>query len=390
MRRVPPHGKGEMAMTGESGSVTDDVANRERFEEVRSAFIRSVKTYGDLGSPLYAVLFAQAAEDPEIVALACAAQPGANPAIHLLACVHYLVLGEHDDPLARFYATIEANPAPPEQAYPHFARFCRVHRAEIERLLATRTVQSTYVERCGFILPLLSQIAEVAGEPLNLIEVGCSAAVLLTFDKYSYRLPDGRVLGSAEAPLTIDYVVNGGPLLHLPAIGRRIGIDLAPIHADEPDERRWLIAVSLPELAAQRADLLTALDTVATTDIDLRQGDALALIGPALADTPDPVCVFHSACLSYWSAEAQHSFDAELCRASAGRTIYRAGIEASSSFYAWHSGQSGAVQKPGRAAGAGSSEFTLTRYRDGRIESAVVAQGPFFGPFQWLRDPPWT
>ena len=47
--------------------------------------------------------------------------------------------------------------------------------AEIIARLETRTVQSTYVERCRVLAPALSVVAEEAGEPLNLIEIGTAS-----------------------------------------------------------------------------------------------------------------------------------------------------------------------------------------------------------------------
>jgi hypothetical protein len=356
--------------------------NGEELEAVRSAFARSAKTYGELGSPLYAALFAAAADDHDIVAMASHAQAGANPAIHLLACVHYLLLGDRRDPLARFYATLTDAPAPPDRAFPHFARYCRMHREEILHLLATRPVQSTYVERAGILLPLVSAVARQAGEPLNLVEIGCSAAVLLAFDRYAYRLADGRTIGAADAPLTVSCAVTGGPPPHIPAIAARIGIDLDPIDARVEDERRWLIAVSLPELRSEREGLLTALGVVASTDMRVLKGDALDLIADVLAQTPSPVCVFHSACLSYWPDAARKALDARIAEASRGRTIYRVGIEASASAYAWHRGLAGGT-------GQIRSELVTACYRDGEMTTSVVGEGPIFGPFEWVGTPAW-
>jgi hypothetical protein len=364
-------------------------ADGTAFNIVRAAFLRSARTYGDLGSPLYAALFAGAAEDPEIVAMACHAQAGANPAIHLLVCVHFLLLREPGDPLARFYATLTDAPAPPEQAFSDFARFCRTHRSEILHLLATRTVQSTYVERCGILLPLVSAVADEAGEPLNLIEIGCSAAVLLTFDKYAYRLPDGTAIGAPDAPLEVACVVHDGPRPRIPAIDARIGLDLHPIDARDPEERQWLIAASLPELRSQREALITALDVVAASDIRMLKGDALDLIADVLGQTPGPVCVFHSACLSYWPQHTRDALDARLCEASRTRTIYRVGIEASANFYAWHQGLNDQSDRP-QASVPSTSELVTVRYRKGTMTSSVVGEGPIFGPFNWVGSPAWA
>jgi hypothetical protein len=363
----------------------EPVATSERRETVRSAFLRGARTYGDLGSPLYRALFTASADDPDIVALACHAQKGAQPAFHLLACAHYLLLGQPEDPLARFYATLTDPPAPPELAFPAFAVFCATHRDALRELLETRTVQTTYVERCGILLPLISAVVDEVDEPLNLIEIGCSAAILLTLDKYAYGLDGGAIIGPQNAPLTVSCDMRGGPQLRIPVIAERIGLDLHPIDVRSDEQRRWIVALTLPELRQPREDLLTALDVVAATPIRLVEGDAVERISEVLAQTASPVCVFHSACLSYWSADSKTAFDDRLKAASRSRDIYRCGIEAPESSYAHHQGLTA-----GASQAAGTSELTIARYRDGRVESTVVAHGPFFGPFEWIATPAWS
>ncbi|MCB2073546.1 MAG: DUF2332 domain-containing protein [Novosphingobium sp.] len=371
------------------GSATIAGPGPERLEAVRSAFLSGARTYGDLGSPLYRALCTAGADDEALLEIASHAQQGAQPAFHLLASVHFLLLDDPSQPLARFYATVSDAPAHPDGAFDHFAAFCRAQRDAILEIMATRTVQTTYVERCGILLPLISAVAEAAGEPLDLIEMGCSAGILLTLDKYAYALDDGRTLGSPDAPFTVDCVVRDGPPIAIPQIGRRIGLDLNPLDVRDETERQWLVALSLPELRYERRRLLAALDTVSESGIELRKGDALELIDDALADTPGPLCVYHSACLSYWPQDARDALEEKLRQASRTRDIYRAGIEAPAAACAWHTGSSGS--KAGTRSPAGiTSELSLARYRNGKAEHAVISQGPIFGPFDWTGSAPWS
>jgi hypothetical protein len=218
----------------------------ERLETVAAAFRAVEQIYRSLGAPLYGALCAGGADDPDIIALASHAQQGAQP-IHLFASVHYLLLRDPDDPLSRYFATLTDQPAAPEQAFPDFARFCARHRDQILPLLKHRTVQTTYVERCRALMPPLSQVAKEAGEPLNLVEIGCSAGVLLAFDQYAYELRGGRRIGRADAPLTLMTEVRGGPPLSIPKIGTRIGLDLHTVNVRSAEERQWLLALSFPE-----------------------------------------------------------------------------------------------------------------------------------------------
>ena len=69
-----------------------------------------------------------------------------------------------------------------------FADFCHLHRAAIERLVATRSTQTNEVGRCSALLPGLCLIASQYewNEPLSLLDLGTSAGLNLLFDDYAY------------------------------------------------------------------------------------------------------------------------------------------------------------------------------------------------------------
>jgi hypothetical protein len=140
--------------------------------------------------------------------------------------------------------------------------------------------------------------------------------------------------------------VRGGPPLHIPKIGTRIGLDLHRVNVRSAEERQWLLALSFPEFREQQARLAIALDVVAQTDIRTLEGDGLALMPRVLAETPSPLCVFHSTCLFYWSAEAKAALDALLIDASRSRDIYRVGIEPSERFDSWYAGRADSPEQP--------------------------------------------
>ena len=263
---------------------TDDrsASSSELMVTVSAAFRSNAGMYRDMGTPLYGCLFERAVDDPTLIELASHGQDGARP-VHLLSAVHDLLLRDSSDPLSRFFPTLNDNPASPEQAFPELQRFCRERRSEILSILQSRTVQSTYVERCWSLMPALAFVSKLAGEPLNLIEIGCSAGVLLTYDSYGYAVPGQGIIGCSDAPLILSGHYAGRPSLKIPVIGTRIGIDLHPVNAKSADERRWLLALCLPELREQQLRLSTALEVVAQSEIHLLEGDALDRLPEALA-----------------------------------------------------------------------------------------------------------
>ncbi|MDG2002971.1 MAG: DUF2332 domain-containing protein [Novosphingobium sp.] len=352
----------------------------ERMESVAAAFRTGAQSYGNFGATLYSVLCAGGADDPDIIELAAHAQAGAQPVFHLLTVIHYLVLGSPHDPLGRYFATLHDPPRPADEAWPEFTRFCRERRSQIVDTLASTTVQTTFADRCATMVPLFAFVADRVGEPLNLIEIGCSAGVLLTFDRYAYAYKNREPFGAQGAPLTFTGEFSGDPPLRLPLVGSRTGLDLHPVHADNADERRWLIALIFPEFRKQREELATALEVVAQTDIRLVEGDALNTLPGVLAETADPVCIFHSVCLSYWTEEARAALDAMLIEASRTRTIHRVGSEPSARFSAWNKGHNRSeTSKP-----PPSGELTIARYAGGVMDSRIVGTNGFGEPVTWL------
>lgn len=354
---------------------------RERevdLERMASAFRAGSAVYASQRSPLYAAMSLAGGDDPEILELASHGMAAAPP-VHLFSAAHFLLLGGIQDPLARYFPTLTENPLPPEEAYPHMRRFVLEHREAILELLETRTMQMTYVERCRTLVPPMVHVADLAGEPLNIIELGCSAGVLLTFDKYAYELGDGQRIGPEDAPFVLKGEVEGGPKLRMPKIGSRTGIDLNLIDPRIEEDRRWILATCFPELRGEQQRLAQAMEIVAATDIAWLEGDALVHVPQVLAGVPDPVCVYHSACLMYWPAEAKEALDEELRKASKGRTIYRIGSEPSANFDKFQTGRS-----DGKASAGPSGEITLTEYRDGEMVRRIAARsGGDYGTMWW-------
>jgi hypothetical protein len=354
----------------------------QQMERIAASFRAGEEVYARENSPLYSALARMGADDPEIVEMACHAMASAPP-VHLFTAVHYLLLGGIDDPLARYFPTLAEVPLPPEEAWPHFRRFCLEHRDEILGLVRTRPVQMTYVERCRSVIAPLCHVADIAGEPLNLIEIGCSAGVLLTFDRYAYEMREGERFGPADAPFLLKGDLAGGPKLRIPRIGKRIGMDLNIIDPAVEEDRRWMLATCFPELLDQQKRLAQAMDIVAEADITWLEGDALARMEEALALAPDPVCVYHSACLFYWPKDAKAALDEVLCKASRGRIIHRFGSEPSERYDEQMSGRDGSDEI--RRSDGPNGEITYTCYQGGAMDRRILAQSyATLGKTIWL------
>ena len=105
------------------------------------------------GGTVYPAICRSVADDDEVLSLLdYAPLPQRRPLI-LLASVHDLLLAGADHPLAAHYDTVASvrgipfHP-PASDVAADFADFCRLHRRELERLIATRTTQTNEVGRC--------------------------------------------------------------------------------------------------------------------------------------------------------------------------------------------------------------------------------------------------
>ena len=339
--------------------------------------------YRHMGTPFYAALAERCAVDPEILELAANAGNGQPPTHLLMGAVQYLLLRQKDAELARYYASLTPDPAPAAAAFEPFRAFCRENRTALVDILRTRTVQTTIVGRAGHLLPAMAHAARQAdGEPLTLIEVGCSAGLLTLFDHYRYDFGTLGQVGPVDGPPVTSCRFDPAPPLPIimPRIANRIGVDLNPIDATDPEERRWIEALLPPDWQAERAQIRTALDYRARTPFPIQRGDAMQVVPALLKDSRGPVCVLHSHCLYQWPADAQAAFEAMLSEASRGRVLHRVGVEL---LPEEQSGRSWRAE----AARTGNVEFDVfhIEYRDGAQRFTLLASADGWGrQARWL------
>ncbi|KAF2413140.1 hypothetical protein B1729_11320 [Microbacterium sp. B35-04] len=163
----------------------------------------------------------------------------------------------------------------PEEGYPAWAAWLRVHADEAVAEASARRLQTNEPQRCAALLPAL---ATVPG-PIALLEVGASAGLCLYPDRYSYRYHGGggvTALDPADGPSTVmlDCDVTGDPSLEMPQVVWRAGIDLDPLDAADAGDRRFLTSLVWPGEVGRAARIGAALDIVAADPPLLLAGDA--------------------------------------------------------------------------------------------------------------------
>jgi hypothetical protein len=262
------------------------------------------RTFGRIAgpdSPLYGQVCEVIAESPELLALA--ARSPERTANILLAAIHDELLRDPGHALAAYYPTVGGEGAGPGLAEA-LTGFCADRADRLGATLATRRTQTNETARCGALLPAFAAVAD--GRPLALIEIGASAGLNLLWDHYAYDYGT-QTSGVPSSPLSIACELRGPgvPPLDPPPVSWRAGIDLEPIDASDPADARWLRACLWPDQPARHTRLAAALAVAREHPVDVRRGDALALLPDLIAEAPADalVCVFHSAVLAYFTRE---------------------------------------------------------------------------------------
>lgn len=285
-------------------------------------------------SPLYHVLALRIAGDPALLDLAAATAPGQPPPNMLLGAAHELLLRGVAHPLAAYYPTLGGGRPPDEEVLAAFRDLCFSQRGAVEELLATRRTQTNETRRCAYLLPAFARVAELAGgRPLALIEIGPSAGLNLSWDRYGYDYGDGRLYGDPASPVRVTSELRGPrrpPLpAAMPAVAWRVGAELNPVDLDAPADRRWLEALVWPEHLERVARLRAAIAVARAYRPPIVAGDALALLPGLLAQAPAEaaLCVYHTHVTYQFTPEARARLDELLAAAGARRPLARLSCE---------------------------------------------------------------
>jgi hypothetical protein len=337
--------------------------------EVVAQFVQFAEQECRGSSRLYEWLAQHVAADPALLSLADGRRAGQRAPNLLFGAVHMLLLKGVDDPLADFYPTVRPGADPDGDPFPLFRAFCRAHTAEIRRLVRTKLGQTNEVGRCTALLPVYG-LPELRRGKLTLVEVGASAGLNLRFDRYRYEYDDGQRFGPAGG-VVLPCEVHGSfapPVPKAPPrIEGRIGIDLNPLRASDPEHALWLRALVWPDEVDRMERLEGALAIAARDKADVRRGDALDLLPgllPTLSADAIPVIV-HTFTLFSFTPEQRAGLDAILT--GAGRVIWRVAAESLKGDH---------------------PELTLTRYAKGYSETRTLSHvDPHGAWIEWLAAP---
>ncbi|PFG47305.1 hypothetical protein ATK36_2341 [Amycolatopsis sulphurea] len=296
-------------------------------------------------SPLYDHLATHAAEDDDVAGLLTGARGGEARGTLLLAVAHRLVQADPIHPLSRYYPSVGGFDGVDGETWPLFRAFLLERADQARELIAARYTQTNEVRRAALVYPAVAAAAKEAGGKIALLEVGCSAGLLLGLDRFAYRYQcDGGeqlVAGPAKAAVGLHCALDLAPGAVLPklpkkvAVAARLGLDRAPVDLSDEDELAWLEAC----IWADQVDRIRLLRTAAAEQRkhapDLHTGDAVDDLAEAAAALPAelPLVVLTSHALAYLG-DRRGDFVAEVGRLAGQRPVwwvsqefYRAGLE---------------------------------------------------------------
>lgn len=270
-------------------------------------------------SPLYFHLSREIAADADLMRVLNRIDH--SPPLNILfAAVQLILAREPGDPLAAHYASLVADPLPPEGALPHFRRVVLDHEEEIGHIGVTRYTQTNESGRASVLLP---GVWAGPHDRFHLIDVGASAGLNLALDRYRYRW---GTVEWGQSPLLLDCESRGiDPVPRDISVGTRVGLDLHPVDPGDPDDRAWLEALVWPEATARLQRLRTALDLVQEVPIEMVEGDAVDTLPGVLDSLPgeDPAVVTDSFTVNQFSRSQTEAFEVAVAEARMNRPIHR-------------------------------------------------------------------
>lgn len=294
---------------------------------------RRLRTFADAesaASPLYGHLAAGAAEDDEVAGLLAAAPiDEARPTL-LLAVAHRLLAADPVHPLSRYYPTLGGFDGVDAETWPMFREFLLSRAEAVRELCRTRFTQTNEVMRAALVYPAIAGVAKAVRLPIALLEVGCSAGLLLGLDRYRYEYLYGGekfTAGPAKAPVGLHCSVDGAAFPPPPkklAIGARLGLDRAPVDLADEEQLAWLEACVWADQLDRVRLLRTAALAQRAAPPEMLTGDAVDDLAAAAARLPAelPLVVLTSHAVIYFDKPRRAEFVAALGELARERPLW--------------------------------------------------------------------
>lgn len=343
-------------------------------EPIRAAFRRQADACRGLGSPFTAalceLLAARLAPEASAFAGRIAEWPtdrAGDDALALRACgaLHALARSGDAPRLRAAYPPAEADV---ETLWAAIEAALADHDARLTDWLSSPP-QTNEPKRSGALIGALAILSAETGLAIDLLEIGASAGLNLSLDRFAYALGIAERPGDPDVAVTIRCAWRGAaPDPRTPiTIARRAGCDRNPLDPGRAGDRARLLAYVWADQQDRLATTAAALEAAAIAPWRVEKADAADWVETALAARPAPgrvTVLAHTIVWQYLPDETKARIEAALAEAGARATpeapLARIAMEAD-------------AQK-------GSAALTLTTWPGG--ETRALGRADFHG--RWV------
>jgi hypothetical protein len=296
---------------------------------LKERFLAFAETECKGNSSLYYKLSLQIANDRELLSIAASTREGQPVPNIFFGAVHYLLLKNRDEPLAKYYPSIQQS-AIIEIPFELFKGFCLDNENEIGKIISTRIVQTNVISRCSYLMPIFSKIIAEENKPTTIIDIGTSAGLTLNFDKYEYWYNGRKVFGESNVVLKSKIVESPIPKIYsiLQPI-QKIGIDQNLINPTDKDEILWLKALVWADQPERFTAMDEALKLSDLKSIKFIQADAIVDFEREILEIegPQTVIIYATHVLYQFTQAQRDAFYAMLDRIGQNRDFYFLSVE---------------------------------------------------------------
>jgi hypothetical protein len=270
-----------------------------------------------LGSPMYAHLLSQVAQDVDRGGVSAGVLAGheddpgpSGLALRLAGSVHRMVLEGRAPALAAYYPSVGGS-WDEAAGWAAFEALLK-EQPDVVREWLDRPPQTNEVGRAGALMGGLLHL-ERPDLPVRLFEIGSSGGLNLRVDHFGYTDErGGHYHGRASLVLERAWVGRELDLARRVRVAERVGSDVMPVDVGTSLGRLTLTSYVWPDQAARLERLRGAFEVAARVPAEVRRQDAAAFVD-ALEPTDGATTVlWHSVMWQYLSSVEQEALAARV------------------------------------------------------------------------------
>jgi hypothetical protein len=245
-------------------------------EKIQERFAIFAEQECKSSSAFYYDLSLKISKDEELSRMASYASYGQPIPNIFFGAVHYLVLKDKNCLLASYYPSITKSLKNSALPFEVFKDFCIHSESQIVELISSKIVQTNVINRCSYLIPILSELINKGQKNASIIDIGASAGLNLNFDLYEYWTNGQKIFGDSSVKIefeTKDSAII--PILPINYSVRKIGIDQHLINPQNEDEKLWLNALIWPDHLERFNSMERALELRENDKIEMFQASTV-------------------------------------------------------------------------------------------------------------------